>query len=127
MYYFTKKLCPKIAGPGVAIQSQIITRNQNEVASKLTVGDFLLFRKNDDDVEPIWLGRIMSNPDWQGQGVHQNEPRQRSSFHGVKFGQGEVGLYLMWYKKILYILVNKLSFKKNRKDPCLFYKNDKNG
>jgi hypothetical protein len=100
MYCFTKKLCPKIAGSGVAMQSQIITRNQNEVASKLTVGDFLLFRKNDDDVEPIWLGRIMSNPDWQGQGVHQNEPRQRSSFHGVKFGQGEVGLYLMWYEKI---------------------------
>ena len=70
------------------------------MASKLTVGDFVLFRKNDDDVEPIWLGRIMSNPDWQGQGVYQNESRQRSSFHGVAIGQGEVGLYVMWYEKI---------------------------
>jgi len=100
MYCFTKKLCPKTAGPGVAMQSQTITRDRNELASKLTVGDFVLFRKNDDDVEPIWLGRIMSNPDWQGQGVYQNHSRQRSSFHGVAIGQGEVGLYVMWYEKI---------------------------
>ena len=33
----------------------------------------------------------------------------------------------MWYKKISEILVNKLSFQKNRKDPCLLYKNDENG
>ena len=29
---------------------------------------------------------------------------------------------LMWFKKVSSILVNKLKFKKNRKDPCLFYK-----
>ena len=40
---------------------------------------------------------------------------------------GLVQAALMWYKKISDILVKKLSFKKNRKDPCLFYKNDKNG
>ena len=33
---------------------------------------------------------------------------------------------LMWYKKMSDILVNKLSFQKNLKDPCLFYKNTKN-
>ena len=52
------------------------------------------------DVEPIWLGRIMSNPDWSGQGVYQNETRKRHSFHGVSIGRGEVGLYVMWYEKI---------------------------
>jgi hypothetical protein len=25
-----------------------------------------------DDEQPIWLGRVMSNPDWGGQGVMQN-------------------------------------------------------
>ena len=40
---------------------------------------------------------------------------------------GLVQAALMWYKKISDILVNKLSFQKNRKDPCLFYKNDENG
>jgi len=100
MYSFVKKNCAKIAGPGVAMQSQTITKNRNEIASKLTVGDFVLFRKTDDDVEPIWLGRIMSNPDWSGQGVYENETRKRHSFHGVSIGRGEVGLYVMWYEKI---------------------------
>ena len=100
MYSFTKKSCPKTAGPGVAIQSQTITKNRNEVASQLTVGDFVLFRKIDDDIEPIWLGRIMSNPDWSGQGVYMNKTRQRPSFQGVSIGRGEVGLYVMWYEKI---------------------------
>ena len=40
---------------------------------------------------------------------------------------GLVQAALMWYKKIFDILVKKLSFQKNCKDPCLFYKNDKNG
>ena len=33
---------------------------------------------------------------------------------------------LMWYKKTASILVEKLYFKKNRKDSCLFYKKDEN-
>ena len=65
MYSFEKKM-QKTAGPGVAMQAQVLTRDQNEMASKLTVGDFVVFDKSDDKVEPIWLGRIMSNPEWQG-------------------------------------------------------------
>ena len=38
---------------------------------------------------------------------------------------GLVQAALTWYKKISDILVKKLSFQKNRKDPCLFYKNYK--
>ena len=38
---------------------------------------------------------------------------------------GLVQAALMWYTKIWYILVNKISFQKYRKYPCLFYKNDK--
>ena len=32
--------------------------------------------------------------------MYQNHSRQRSSFHGVAIGQGEVGLYVTWYEKI---------------------------
>ena len=35
MYSFTKKNCRKIAGPGVAMQAQTVTKNRNETASKL--------------------------------------------------------------------------------------------
>ena len=99
-YCFEKKSCEKFSGPGEAIRSQAITQHRNEIASKLTIGDFILFDKNDDEVEQVWLGRIMPNPDWGGQGVCVNVERGNMSFGGVQVGRGEVALYVMWYEKI---------------------------
>ena len=48
MYSFEKKNCNKTAVPGVAMQAQVLTRDRNEMASKLTVGDFVVFDKSDD-------------------------------------------------------------------------------
>ena len=90
MYCFEKKICQKTAGPGVAVQSQSLTRDRNEMAARLTVGDFVLFKQNDDEIEPIWLGRIMSNPEWQGQGVYHNKSRRNITFDGTPVGRGEV-------------------------------------
>ena len=70
------------------------------MATKLTVGDFVLFDASDDEVEPIWLGRIMSNPEWQGHGQFENETTRNMTFGNVELGRGEVGLYVMWYEKI---------------------------
>ena len=51
MYYFEKKGCQKMSGPGVAVQSHSLTRDRNEMSSKLTVGDFVLFKQHDDEIE----------------------------------------------------------------------------
>ena len=100
MYSFAKKNCDKLSGPGVAIQAQALTRHRNEIASELTVGDFILFDKSGDDVEQVWLGRIMPNQKWGGQGVCVNVERGNMSFGGVQVGRGEVALYVQWYEKI---------------------------
>ena len=100
MYCFEKSLCTKTAGPGVAMQARVSTSDRNEIASSLTPGEFILFDTSDDELEPIWLGRIMSNPEWQGQGVRKNNSRRIMSYDGVKVGKGEVGMYVMWYEKI---------------------------
>ena len=99
MYSFTQKSCRKTAGPGVVVQSQRLTRNRNEVASELTVGDFVLFDKHDDGIEPIWPGRAMPNPEWKGQGVYKNMQRGKISCRGVAVSQREVAIYVMWYEK----------------------------
>ena len=71
------------------------------MASKLTVGAWVLFDTSDDDLEPIWLGRVMSNPKWDGQGVFQNKTSRIVSYSsGVKIGKGEVAIFVMWYEKI---------------------------
>ena len=100
MFSFEKQSCTKTSGPGVAVQAQVITRDRNTMASELAVGDFVVFDTSDDEVEPIWIGRIMSNPEWQGQGIHKNNSRRQASFGGVQVGRGEVALYVMWYEKI---------------------------
>ena len=97
------------------MQSQVLTRDQNEMASKLTVGDFVVFDKSDDEVEPIWLGRIMSNPEWQEQGTYTNNSRQNPSFRGDKVGRGEVDLYVMWYEKIN-VMSDKLEYWVSRSE-----------
>jgi hypothetical protein len=100
MFSFEKQSCTKTSGPGVAVQAQVITRDRNTMASELAVGDFVVFDTSDDEVEPIWIGRIMSNPEWQGQGIYKNNSRRQASFGGVQVGRGEVALYVMWYEKI---------------------------
>ena len=76
------------------------TKDRNTVASELAVGDFVLFDAHDDEVEPIWLGRVMPNPEWNGQGVYANNSGKNISFRGVAIGRREVAIYVMWYEKL---------------------------
>ena len=92
--------------------AELQTRNKTrkDLASKLTVGDWVLFDAEDDETEPIWLGRVMSNPSWDGQGVSSNNTSRMVSYsNGVKVGKGEVALFVMWYEKID-VLSDKLEY-----------------
>ena len=100
MFSSEKKPCTKTTGLGVGVQSQVIIRDRNTTASELTVGGVIVFDTSDDEVESIWIGMIMSNPEWQGQGIYKDDSRQNISFGGVPVGYGEVALYVMWYEKI---------------------------
>jgi len=71
------------------------------VASALTVGDWVVFDACDDELEPVWLGRVMSNPKWDGQGIKRNNTSRMMSYdNGVKVGKGEVGVFVIWYEQI---------------------------
>ena len=101
IYCFDKCDCTKTAGPGVMATVQCKNKSRREFASKLTVGDWVMFDAEDDEAEPVWLGRVMSNPVWDGQGVLENKTPQIISYgNGVKIGKGEVALFVMWYEKI---------------------------
>ena len=100
MYSFEQKKYIKTAGAGVSALVQQSTKDRNTVASELAVGDFVLFDAHDDEVEPIWLGRVMPNPEWNGQGVYANNSGKNISFREVAIGRREVAIYVMWYEKI---------------------------
>jgi hypothetical protein len=58
MYCFGKTFYQKTEGLGVAVESQPLKRDRNEMSSKLTVGYFVLFNQRDDELDPICLERI---------------------------------------------------------------------
>ena len=71
------------------------------MAKELEVGAFVIFDKHDDELEPIWLGRVVPNPNWQRQGVYTNNSTRKITFRGVGVDEGEVAIYVRSYEKIM--------------------------
>ena len=114
MYSFYTYECTKTSGPGVQAQTMMKAKNRNDHASKLSVGEWVLFAGDNDDEEPIWLGRVMSNTNWEGQGVKQNnQTRKVVHSSGVEISRGEVAVFVMWYEKIN-IMSDKLDYHVSR-------------
>ena len=100
MFTFTRQHCTKKTGPGVVVRIAEETSTRDENSMKLTVGDWVLIDGDDED-EPIWLGRVLSNPDWGGQGVFKNETNRSKRYgNGVSINRNQIGIYIMWYEKI---------------------------
>ena len=102
VYTFHHSLCTKTTGVGVATQRQEDRRSRHARAADLRIGDFVIWEGPSVDIDqPIWLGRVMSNPDWEGQGVKKNDTTRQMTFPGdLKITPGAVAVYIMWYEKI---------------------------
>ncbi len=105
-YTFSTHACTKTAGRNVVAAIIHNRAELNKVSAELTVGDWILFHGidgdgNEDPDQPIWLGRVMPNPDWSGQGVRQNETTRTEKYPmGVEVKTNEVAIYVQWYEKI---------------------------
>ena len=100
VYTFNQQSCERISGPNVSRQIQEDRRNRTEMALSLNIGDWVLFNSKMED-EPIWLGRVMSNPVWEGMCISQNNTRTKKTFdNGVEIGANEVAILVQWYEKI---------------------------
>ena len=100
VYTFVRGTCERTSGPNVTRQIQTDRRNRNEQALALTIGDWVLFDSKMED-EPIWLGRVMSNPAWEGMCVALNGDRRAKTYdNGVEIGSNEVGIFVQWYEKM---------------------------
>ena len=102
MYDFIRRECTKTMGPGVAEMIKQDKRCRNEVAAELTIGDWALFSHlTDDGDQQLWLGRVVSNEEWGGKGVCQNETGRIKPYDGgLKVSPNEVALCIMWYEVI---------------------------
>ena len=71
------------------------------MATALSIGNWVFFDSKMED-EPIWLGRVMSNPEqWEGMGILLNNTRRKWTYdNGVEIGVNEVAIFVQWYEKI---------------------------
>ena len=66
-------------------------------------------------MEPIWLGRVLPNTEWNGQGLYTNDLGKHVKFNGVSTSRGEVAIYVMWYEK-LNVMSDKLEYVVSRSE-----------
>ena len=100
IYTFDRSHCEQTHGPNVSQQLQQVIRDITEMAIGLNIGDWVLFDSRMED-EPIWLGRVMSNPEWEGMGVNHNTTRRKQTYdNGVEISGNEVAIFVQWYEKI---------------------------
>ena len=119
-YEFALGKCRKIAGPGLAQRIKRDSRTRNNVAAEVTIGQWVLFEHMTDAGNlMLWLGRIMSNPAWGGEGKRQNKSRKYESYYAgnLKIGFKEVALNVMWYETIG-IGEDDLDYQLSRTDTC---------
>ena len=120
----SRKICTKTAGLRVSTRVRIETRTRNEVSAELKVGKFVMFDAHDVELEPIWLGRVMSNPEWNGHDVYKNDNDGKLTFKGVGIGKGEVAANVMWYEKIN-VMSDKLEYWVSRSETEPIVQNNK--
>ena len=100
LFEFDKCNCTKILGLGVTRACQNDTKSRDEVSMSLNVGDWVLNDSNDED-KPIWLGRVIPNPQWNNDGILKNTTRRTMRFDNeVSISRNEIAMYIMWYEKI---------------------------
>ena len=100
VHTFNQQSCERISGPNVSRQIQEDRRNRREMALSLSIGDWVLFDSKMED-EPIWLGRVMSNPVWDGMCIYKNKTQTKKTFeNGVEIGANDVAIFVQWYEKI---------------------------
>lgn len=105
-YEFTKHCCKKITGRNVAEAIRHRREELNQQSAALAVGEWVIYHGigadgEEDPDQPLWLGRVMPNPDWNGQGVLKNTTGRTTSYPmGIEVKQNKVAIYVQWYEKI---------------------------
>jgi hypothetical protein len=100
---FLREEYVKTAESGVPRQIQCKRKHRNDAVAKLSVGDWVLYtvvsNKEDDQ---LWLGQIMFNPVWDGQGVCQNTACGVHFYNskGLEIDHNEVAMNVVWYEQI---------------------------
>ena len=105
MYEFINRPCNKLAGPDIQIQLTQRRESINDMTSRLTPGDWIIFRSTRDEDQPFWLGRTLSKQEWDNQCIWYNDRGRNKTFEGAIIKNGKYGINVQWHtQKVIGIL-----------------------
>ena len=98
IYEFSKHICKKIQGVGVASSCARIREDRNTITRELTPGDWMMFESPEPNVVPFWIGRAMSKAEWDNRCWYKNETPRRLRLAGdLPLDPGEYAINVQWY------------------------------
>ena len=80
---------------GVAITRMNRVQDENEMASRLNPGDWVLFKGSDWQL--VWLGMAVGKQEWSNKCIWKNETRSMQVVDSVSIGPNEYGINVQWY------------------------------
>jgi len=93
MYTFFIQSCMKRSGPGVAITNAVAFQRHRDLTETLTQGDWVIFEKAVDRTDVLWVGKLVSNNECDGNCKHVNETNGNMFVGDILVSKGEAALF----------------------------------
>ena len=98
VYEFIQTSCKKTVGVGVTTTNTERVHDKNDMTSKLSHGDWMLFKGgNGGCSQRVWLGRAMSKSEWSNQCIWKNESTRIQVADGVPVAPNQYAINVQWY------------------------------
>ena len=98
IYDFGKQSCRKQRGIGVGAMMHTIRQTRDEMVQNITHGDWVMFQSPEPNVQPFWIGRVVSKEEWSNACIYKNEATRRFALGGgVRLDRGKYAINVQWY------------------------------
>jgi hypothetical protein len=81
---------------------QLRNQTRNDMAASLNVDSWVIFKSSNDEEQPFWLGRTVSNTEWGNACIWLNDTRRNKTFYAdttapVLIKPNSYAINVQWY------------------------------
>jgi hypothetical protein len=86
----------------VHAQATEMRNSRNEMASRLTAGDWVAYKSRGDSDQPFWIGKTLRKIEWENQCIWKNDSHGNVTIEGAIISRGGFAINVQWYtQKVL--------------------------
>jgi hypothetical protein len=94
VYQFQNRLCTKLVGPNVHVQATEMQICHNEMAYRLTAGDWVAYKSRGDPGQPFWIGKTLPKSEWGNKCIRKNISHGQVTIEGAIISRGGFAIYV---------------------------------